>query len=93
VEELLGRISSHELTEWMAYDTIEPFGHSIEQRMMAQVVAAIYNVNRDPKKSKMLTAEDFMLKRVEKEEPTEDSIYQRFRTWAQLYGNSGNSGR
>lgn len=93
MEELLSRISSHELTEWMAYDTIEPFGHAIDQRMAAQIVAAIYNVNRDPKKGKLLDADDFMLKRVEKEEMTDAQIYERFRTWAKLHGNAGNTGR
>jgi hypothetical protein len=93
VEELLSRISSRELTEWMAYDTLEPFGHAIDHRMMAQVVAAIYNVNRDPKKGKLLDADDFMLKRVEKIEQTEADIYARFRAWAKLHGNAGNTGR
>lgn len=95
MEELLSRISSHELTEWMAYDTIEPFGHAIDQRMAAQIVAAIYNVNRDPKKGKLLDAEDFMLKREAKKEveQTPEQIYGLFRTWALLNGNSGNTGR
>jgi hypothetical protein len=40
VGELLARISSAELTEWMAYDAIEPFG---EERadLRAGIVAAV----------------------------------------------------
>ena len=57
----LQRISSHELAEWSAEYSIEPFG-DVRGDLQAGIVAAtIANVNRDPdKKSKPFTAVDFM---------------------------------
>lgn len=44
----------------MAYATIEPFGAEVTHYLLAQIAAAIYNVNRDPRKTKPLNAEEFM---------------------------------
>lgn len=48
VGELGQRMSSRELSEWMAYDAIEPIGNHWQQTGM--VAATVANVNRDPKK-------------------------------------------
>lgn len=59
VGELGQRMSSRELTEWMAYDAIEPIGNAWQQTGM--VAATIANVNRDPKKrASPFQPEDFM---------------------------------
>jgi len=43
VDELLGGMSSRELTEWIAYSRIEPFGGLWEDFRTAQICAAIAN--------------------------------------------------
>ncbi len=46
VEELLGAISSHELTEWIAFDQVEPFGDRRGDLQAGVVAATVANVNR-----------------------------------------------
>lgn len=61
VAELLSRISSRELTEWMALDAIEPVGDRRLDVLAAIQMALIANINRDRKKRKKpYSAEDFM---------------------------------
>jgi hypothetical protein len=60
VAELLARISSAELTEWMAFDAIEPFGEA-RADFRAGIVAAVtanhsFAPPREPRKPS-----DFML--------------------------------
>lgn len=55
-------MSSRELTEWMAYDAIEPIGGYRVDYGFAMVAAMIANANRDPKKRPQpFEIEDFML--------------------------------
>lgn len=64
VGELGQRMSSRELSEWMAYDAIEPIGNHWQQTGM--VAATVANVNRDPKKrANPFQPEDFMPKLAE----------------------------
>lgn len=61
VGELLGRISSRELTEWMAFFSLEPWGTEVEDWRAGLIASTIANVNRDPKKRrKPYEPEDFM---------------------------------
>ncbi|MGB9780618.1 phage tail assembly protein T [Caldanaerobacter sp.] len=61
VKELLSRIDSQELTEWMVYYTLEPWGTEVEDLRTGIVASTIANVNRDPKKQKKPFApKDFM---------------------------------
>ena len=53
-------MSSHEFSEWMAFFRIQPFGEWRGDFRMAQVLALTANVNRDPKKSAEVSAQDFM---------------------------------
>ncbi len=46
VEELLGVISSRELTEWIAFDQVEPFGDRRGDLQAGVVAATVANVNR-----------------------------------------------
>lgn len=50
VDELLRRISSRELTEWMIYYRLEPFGQDVDWLRAGVIASTIANVNRDPKK-------------------------------------------
>lgn len=61
VEEMLARMSSHELTEWMAYAHLEPFGDERGDLRAGIVASTIANVNRDPKRTpEPFRPEDFM---------------------------------
>ena len=61
VAELLARISSKELTSWMAYYSVEPFGSDTQYLGHAITASTVANVNRQ-KGKKPYDAEDFMPK-------------------------------
>lgn len=64
VGELLRRISSRELSEWMAYYQLEPWGTEQDDWRAGMIAATIANVNRDPKKRrKPYEPSDFMPRR------------------------------
>lgn len=48
--ELLNRVSSRELTEWMAYDQLEPLPDRRQDLLLASLLALLSNVYRDAKK-------------------------------------------
>ena len=74
VAELLSRISSAELTEWMAFYTLEPFGFERDMLGHAITASTIYNVNRGSK-DKALDVEDFMPRFQKiKQQTTEDQV-------------------
>lgn len=93
VGELLGRISSRELSEWMVYYMLEPFGAERDNLHAGLVAAMVHNVNRDPKRGKAADPADFMLEfglEEEEEEPkTAGDVYGMMRTWAILAGANG----
>ena len=70
--ELLGRISSAELTEWMVYYQLEPFGQETQYIGSAITSAILANVNRK-KGDKAHSADEFMPK-FEKEEKTPEQM-------------------
>lgn len=59
VAELAGRMSSSELTEWMAFYRIEPWGTDIELLGHAITASAVHNAHRG-KRGRALGAKDFM---------------------------------
>lgn len=59
VAELLGRISSRELTEWIAFAQVEPFGTEVTLLGHAITASTVANANRG-KGSKAYKASDFM---------------------------------
>ncbi len=64
VGELLARISSRELSEWMAFFSLEPWGTEVEDWRAGLVAATIANANRDPKRRrKPYEPQDFMPRR------------------------------
>ena len=72
VRELLARIDSHELAEWMAFYSLEPFGHVRGDLQAGIVAATIANANSG-KGSKTFQPADFM-PLMEKPEQDEDDM-------------------
>lgn len=61
VRELLARISSRELSEWIAFYAVEPWGVMPDDLRTGIITSAIANTNRDPKKQKKpFTPQDFI---------------------------------
>ena len=60
VEELLDRVSARELTEWIAYSSIEPFQDERQDLLLATVAAILVNANRDPDTSSEAIPDDFL---------------------------------
>lgn len=85
VAELLSRVSSAELTEWMAFYRLEPWGSEVEDWRFGMVASVIANVNRDPKqRRKPFDPPDFMPKRgpsQEKREQSPDEIMRVLQMW------------
>ena len=73
--ELLDRISSAELTEWMAYFKLEPFGTEVDMLGHAITSATIANTNR-AKGHKAFEPSDFMpdFEKESKSQSTEEMI-------------------
>jgi len=66
-------MSSRELTEWMAFFSLEPWGTEVEDWRAGLIAATIANANRDPKKRrKPYEPQDFM-PRYEKPQVEEQS--------------------
>lgn len=64
VHDLLSHISSQELSEWMAYYALEPWGCQIDDQRSGLVASVIANVNRDAKRRPApYQVDDFMPKR------------------------------
>jgi hypothetical protein len=59
VAELLERLDSYELTEWMAYEALEPFGEERADMRAGIIASTIANVNRG-KGQKPFSPTDFM---------------------------------
>jgi len=61
VQELLESMSSEELSMWMAYEVIEPFGETRADIRAGIIASTIANVNRG-KSQTAFSPEDFMVK-------------------------------
>jgi hypothetical protein len=57
---MLSEMTSEELTEWMAYGEIEPFGEVRSDLRMAKICETMVNVNRVSKDSPVAKVSDFM---------------------------------
>jgi len=69
VNELLGRISSREITEWMAFSQLEPFGAEAGYVGHAITASTVANVNR-AKSQRAYEVSDFMPSMGKKEPQT-----------------------
>lgn len=56
----MDRMSSRQLSAWMAYDSLEPFGEAREDLRAGIIASTIVNVRVDPKKGKYAKPQDFM---------------------------------
>jgi len=59
VRELENRLSGKELSEWMAFERVEPFGVQMDNFRAGQICAAIVNCNGG-KNGKAVSASDFI---------------------------------
>jgi len=75
VAELLGRISSRELSEWMAFSQLEPFGAEAGYVGHAITASTVANVNRG-KGQKAYEVQDFMPTMGKKEPQTQAEMIQ-----------------
>lgn len=73
--ELLSRISSRELSEWMAYYDLEPFGEERADLRAGIIASVTANANRDAKKGKAYRPQDFM--------PDFEKASEKRQVWAQ----------
>lgn len=80
MDELLGRISSAELTEWVEFFRLEPWGPEVEGWQAGMIASTIANVNRG-KGVKPFKPADFMLALAERKPDTSASL-QAFRALA-----------
>ncbi len=91
VDELLNRISSRELTEWMAFYQLEPWGTETEDWRAGLISSTIANANRDQKRRrKPYEPQDFMPRRdivvVKREEQTWEEQAHIIEMWARMFG-------
>ena len=84
VTRLLAETTSAELSEWVAFYGLEPFGPERGDLQAGVVAATVANVNRDAKKQKRpYSAQDFMPKFKgggggERERPTPEQLRQKW---------------
>jgi hypothetical protein len=72
VRRLLGEMDSREITEWMAYEMVEPFGPWREDVRAGVIASTIANVNRG-KSSKPFKPTDFVLEFGKQRKPVDDT--------------------
>lgn len=91
VRELLARIDSRELSEWMAFFHLEPWGTEVEDLRAGIVAATVANANRDPKRQrKAYRPQDFMPQwhRRGPEEQTPEEQKRIIEMWHALLGGT-----
>jgi len=85
----LQRTDSLELSEWMAYYELEPFGYYADFQKHAMVASVIAEVNRNPKKKPTpYEAKDFMPKETAVEEK---SVFQKLKDHIKRLSNVNGS--
>lgn len=80
VRELLARIDSRELAEWMAYYSLDPFGTERDDLQAGIVASTIANANSG--KGKAFQPNDFMPYSDNKQEQTADDMQTLLNTMA-----------
>ena len=83
-------MSSRELSEWMAFFSLEPWGTEVEDWRAAMIAATVANGYRDPKRRrKPYEPKDFM-PRYEVPEAKEQTVEEQthiLKMWARLLGS------
>ena len=88
VAELLARVSSRELTEWMAYERLTgPLGGERADHHAALVAQTVANVNRG-KRARRHKLSDFLIKWHQQKQTAQDMLA-IFRMWAARRGERG----
>ena len=72
-DEMLQRMSSREITEWIAFYSVEPFGQDTQYLGHAITAATIANTNRG-KGQKAMKAEQFMPQFRNREQTVDEQI-------------------
>jgi hypothetical protein len=90
VKELLTRIDSHELTEWVAYDSIDPFGETRADIRQGYLTSAFYNAN-SKKGAKQLTPKDFIIGDTSKRRPSKQTPQEMASALSTIFGAPKNS--
>lgn len=73
VQELLSRVSSRELAEWMAFFELEPWGTEVEDWRAGLIASTVANANRDQKRRRRpYEPQDFMPRRDVRPKETEE---------------------
>jgi hypothetical protein len=81
-------VSSREYIEWLAYARLEPFGAEADDHRMAQLMALIANVNRDPKRRKTpWTPHDFLPRRGPRPGAEQDGLRPRIDAAMAAFGD------
>lgn len=60
-DELLDNVSSKDISEWIAFEKLEPFGFHPMQYLLAQIISMVYSSIPKKKGIKTLNITDFML--------------------------------
>jgi len=96
VAELLDRVDSHELTEWMAFDSIDPIGHWRTDYGFGLLCALQANMHRQ-KGKQPLKPQDFMPFQPEDEQAKRDKMEKEFMafvdTWNRSHGGEKAGGQ
>lgn len=82
MRELGERLDARELTEWMAFFKLEPWGADVEDWRAALVAATVANTARDRRRAPFRVA-DFMPRREASRQQTDEEIAERLRAWAE----------
>jgi hypothetical protein len=80
VAEMMHRMTSAELSGWLAFSSVEPIGDDREDFRMAMLCSLIANVNRDPaKRAEPFTPMDFIVNfwKQPESEPDPDAGWKR----------------
>lgn len=81
----MNRMSSHELSEWMAYYSIEPFGAERDNLHAGIIAKAIYDVHIEkPAERAKLTPADFILGAKTSKPDDGLTVAEKVRAWALL---------
>lgn len=57
---MLASLSAQEITDWMVYEAMEPFGEAAAYQRHAMLLATLVNVLQQRKRVDQVTPEDFM---------------------------------
>jgi hypothetical protein len=87
VSELLDRIDSHELTEWIAFDAIDPIGAWRMDYQFGLLCALQANMHRGKGKP-ALTPQDFMAFQPEDPAAKERKMQAEFESFVKSWNNS-----